>query len=60
LINTVSKIGSVDELHNEQKGNLDPNESFNFGKSLGNFLLKNKDTVKPSFQRIYCTNTKIR
>ncbi|CAJ0752636.1 23624_t:CDS:2 [Entrophospora sp. SA101] len=41
LINTILQLKGADKLHEKQKGNLNPDQSFNYGESLGNFILKN-------------------
>ncbi|CAH1763799.1 9358_t:CDS:2, partial [Entrophospora sp. SA101] len=40
LINTILQLKGADKLHEKQKGNLNPDQSFNYGESLGNFILK--------------------
>jgi hypothetical protein len=46
LINTIFKLQGVDKLNEEKKGNLSPNDSFNYGELLGKYVLKCKEYIK--------------
>lgn len=56
LINTILKFEGADKLKEKQNYKLNPDDSFNYGETLGNFLLKNKYIIKENKEML--TNPK--
>jgi hypothetical protein len=57
LINTILKLKGADKLHEKQKSNLNPNQSFDYGESLGNFILKSKNHINEHQQQLANPNS---
>nr|CAG8649610.1 8688_t:CDS:2 [Entrophospora candida] len=59
LINTILQVKGADKLHENQKGNLNPDQSFNYGESLGNFILKSRKHINEHQQQLAKPNSLI-
>nr|CAG8551667.1 9431_t:CDS:2 [Entrophospora candida] len=59
LINTILKLKGADKLYEKQKGDLNPNQSFNYGESLGKFILKSRKHINEHQQQLAKPNSLI-